>query len=208
MIGSATEAHGQAFSAAAARLRRECVAVDGIGVVGVRVEVTVQPQHVDVALTGSAIRARGTTRRATPSGDPFLSDLSARDFTLLVASGWAPVGLAFGATFVFAPRRSAGAALRQSSQNVELTNFTEAMYAAREGAMELMQHSALAMGAQGIVAVQVQEGPMRFASHAVGFVAWGTSVRLVAEAHRYLQPQVVLPLDDAVVQFEAGSLRR
>lgn len=117
------------------------------------------------------------------------------------------MGLAFGASFVYAPRRSVGTTMRQSSQNVELTNFTEAMYSAREAGMEHMQRSGLDMGAEGIVAVQVAEGPMWFAHHAIGFTAWGTAVRLVAESHRYLRPDVVLPLDDAIVGFEAQSLR-
>ena len=138
---------------------------------------------------------------------PFVSDLSARDFTLLQRAGWMPVGLAFGASFVYAPRRTAGTAMKQKSQNVELTNYTEAMYSARESAMEKMQRSALEAGGEGVVEVKVTEGPMRFARHAIGFTAWGTAVRLVAEAHQFVQPQVVLPLDDAVVTFEAESLR-
>ena len=136
-----------------------------------------------------------------------MSDLSARDFTLLKGAGWMPVGLAFGASFVYAPRRSAGDALKQKTQNVELTNFTEAMYSARESAMERMQRSALDVGGQGVVEVKVTEGPMRFARHAVGFTAWGTAVRLVADAHQFVSPEVVLPLDDVVVTFEATSLR-
>jgi hypothetical protein len=48
---------------------------------------------------------------------------------------------------------------------------------------------------------------MSFARHAVGFTAWGTAVRLVAETHQFVAPQVILPLDDAVVMFQAESLR-
>jgi uncharacterized protein YbjQ (UPF0145 family) len=118
-----------------------------------------------------------------------------------------PVGLAFGACFVYAPRRTAGMAMKQSTQNVELTNYTEAMYSARESAMEKMQESALAVGGEGVVEVKVTEGPMSFARHAVGFTAWGTAVKLVAEQHQLVQPQMILPLDDAVVTFEAQSLR-
>jgi uncharacterized protein YbjQ (UPF0145 family) len=138
---------------------------------------------------------------------PFVSDLSARDFTLLLRAGWEPVGLAFGASFVYSPRRTAGTAMRQSTQNVELTNYTEAMYSARESAMEKMQRSALSAGGQGVVEVKVTEGPMSFARHAIGFTAWGTAVRLVAKEHQFVRPEVVLPLDDAVVTFEAESLR-
>ncbi len=98
-------------------------------------------------------------------------------------------------------------AMKQSTQNVELTNYTEAMYSARESAMEKMQRSALQAGGQGVVEVKVTEGPMSFARHAVGFTAWGTAVRLAAEAHQFVKPELVLPLDDAVVTFEAQSLR-
>ncbi len=202
-ITAASEAHNQAVRSAARHLGEQCSQVRGHGVVGVRVEVEVQRHHVDVELMGTAVRpVRGKDRSSV-----FVSDLSARDFTLLHNAGWGPIGLAFGASFVYAPRRSMGTTMRQSSQNVELTNFTEAMYAAREAGMEHMQRSALDMGAQGIVAVRVSEGPMWFANHAIGFTAWGTAVRLEADAHQYLRPEVVLPLDDAIVEFEAESLR-
>ena len=48
---------------------------------------------------------------------------------------------------------------------------------------------------------------MSFARHAIGFTAWGTAVKLVAEAHQFVQPDMVLPLDDAVITFDAQSLR-
>jgi uncharacterized protein YbjQ (UPF0145 family) len=212
-IDLASDAHNAAVEEAAAQLRSECSNARGHGVVGVRVEVDVRPHHIDVELVGTAVRPIAGRHDADPRGAdaaramPFVSDLSARDFTLLRRAGWFPVGLAFGASFVYAPRRSARVAMRQSTQNVELTNYTEAMYSAREAAMELMQRSALQAGGQGVVEVKVTEGPMGFARHAVGFTAWGTSVRLVAETHQFVTPQIVLPLDDAVVTFEAESLR-
>ncbi len=209
-ITAASTAHNDAFAKAAQRLESECERAGGKGVVGVRLESDVGPHRVDVELVGTAVRPVSASARSRRGGGPgrvFVSDLSARDFSLLGQAGWAPVGLAFGASFVYAPRRSAGTTLRQTSQNVELTNFTEAMYAARESAMERMQRSAIAMGAQGIVGVGVTEGPMPFARHAVGFRAWGTAVRLVAGEHRSIAPRVVLPLDDAVLQFAAEALR-
>jgi uncharacterized protein YbjQ (UPF0145 family) len=187
--------------------------VGGHGVVGVRVEVSVRPHFIEVELVGTAVQPIPDKGGGDPRGSdaararPFVSDLSARDFTLLDRAGWMPVGLAFGACFVYAPRRTAGAVMRQSTQNVELTNYTEAMYAARESAMERMQRSALQAGGEGVVEVKVTEGPMSFARHAVGFTAWGTAIKLVAESHQFVTPQVVLPLDDAVVTFEAESLR-
>jgi uncharacterized protein YbjQ (UPF0145 family) len=202
-IGSASAAQALAFSGAVSRIADECGRAGGHGVVGVHVDVSVEPHHIDVELVGTAVRPVGTTSKA----DVFVSDLSGRDFSLLVQAGWRAVGLAYGASFVYAPRRTAGTSLKQTRENVELTNFTEAMYSARELAMERMQQSAITMGGKGIVEVKVTEGPMGFARHAIGFAAWGTAVRLEAATHQYLRPQVVLPLDDAVIEFEAGSLR-
>jgi hypothetical protein len=85
--------------------------------------------------------------------------------------------------------------------------MTEAMYSAREAAMERMQNAAVKQQAQGIVAVTVTEGPMSFARHAIGFTAWGTAVRLDADAHRSIGPRMVVALDDATVAFQAQSLR-
>ena len=209
-ISLASDAHDAAVDQASRQLRGECGKVHGHGVVGVRVEVSVRTHHIDVELVGTAVRPIGGK---DPRGSdaalamPFVSDLSARDFTLLQRAGWMPVGLAFGASFVYAPRRTAGMAMKQTTQNVELTNFTEAMYSARESAMEKMQRSALAVGGQGVVEVKVTEGPMSFARHAVGFTAWGTAVRLAAEEHQFVRPELVLPLDDAAVSFQAESLR-
>jgi uncharacterized protein YbjQ (UPF0145 family) len=210
-IALASDAHNGAVEMAAEALRDECSRVKGHGVVGVRVEVSVRPYFIEVEFLGTAVQPIAGVHdpRGTGAGaaSPFVSDLSARDFTLLQRAGWIPVGLAFGASFVYAPRRRAGAAIKQSTQNVELTNYTQAMYAARESAMERMQRSALQVGGEGVVEVKVTEGPMSFARHAVGFTAWGTAVKLVSEAHQFVAPDVVLPLDDAVVTFEAESLR-
>jgi uncharacterized protein YbjQ (UPF0145 family) len=203
-ISVASTAHNAAVQGASERIKDECTKVHGHGVVGVRIEVEVRNHHIDVELVGTAVRpVEGNAGAAIP----FISDLSARDFTLLQTAGWIPVGLAFGASFVYAPRRSAGMAMQQKTQNVELTNFTQAMYAARESAMERMQRSALDVHGDGVIGVKVTEGPMTFARHAVGFTAWGTAVKLVAEVHKNIEPQVILPLDDAVVAFAAENLR-
>ncbi len=204
-ITSASAAYARSFAAATDRIHRECAKAGGHGVVGVHVEWAAHRHHIDVVLTGTAVRPVGSKRRSAES--VFVSDLSGRDFTLLHASGWEPLGLAAGASFVYAPRRSVGTVVKQKSQNVELTNFTEAMYSARESAMERMQQSALAMQGTGVVEVKVTEGPMDFARHAVSFTAYGTVVRLVAEQHQKLAPRMVLPLDDPVRQFDIASIR-
>ena len=57
-----------------------------------------------------------------------------------------------------------------------------------------------------MVAVQVGEGPMEFASHSVGFTAWGTSVQASPGGHKHLRPRVSVSLDDPQAQFDAAAL--
>ena len=106
-IAAASAAHNLAVRGAAARLAQECARVGGEGVVGVRVDIEVHPHHIEVDLVGTATRPVGST----PRGAPFVSDLGGRDFALLTQAGWRPVGLAFGASFVYSPRRRAATAL-------------------------------------------------------------------------------------------------
>lgn len=209
------EGFRDAVSAAARRLRADAHRAHADGIVGVEVGVEVSAGVVEVQLIGTAVRRVPATGRGHDrhpgmgggGGDPFVSDLSARDFVLLMRAGWHPCGLAFGSSVVYAPRRSAGDTLRQSTQNIELTNLTTALYQARELAMERMQQSATAMRGHGVVAVTVREGPFASVRNAVQFTALGTAVVLVEEEHRQIQPRMVVPLDDGVVRFQVRSLR-
>ncbi len=203
-IASPTEAANRSFVAAAERLGHQSTEAGGHGVVGVHVEWSIGRHQIGVALAGTAVRP--VDHGGQPPAVPFVSDLSGRDFALLHAAGWAPVGLAAGTSFVFAPRRTVGTVMQQTGQNVELANYTEAMYTARASAMTRMQEAALALRGAGVVEVKVSEGPMAFANHAVGFTAYGTVVVPTGE-HRHPDVHVVLPMDDAVRTFEATSLR-
>jgi uncharacterized protein YbjQ (UPF0145 family) len=204
-IVAASAAYDRAVTNAVDRIQAECHQAGGWGVVGVEVGLSVERHMAHAVLVGTAVRPSAPGTRVARS--PFVSDLSARDFSLLHNSGWEPLGLAFGAAFVYAPRRSAQAVLQQKTQNVELANYTEALYEARESAMERMQESAMRLQAAGVVAVNVSEGPMHFAHHAVGFTAWGTAVRPGPEGHRDLTPQMAVTLDDNAVAFAAEALR-
>ncbi len=203
VVAEATEAFAGAFGDATEQLRAECTRAGGSGVVGVRMTLRVRSTHVDLALVGTAVRPV----EGPPGDEAFVSDLSARDFVLLRRAGWAPLGIAGGASFVIAPRRSARQWAAQQNQNVELPNLTEALYTAREGAMAQLQHAGRGLGSDGVVGVKLREGPMGSSSRVLQFIAVGTAVHLVAETHRSVAPRMVVPVDDAVRQFQVTSLR-
>ena len=67
-------------------------------------------------------------------------------------------------------------ALGSMGQNVELPNFTQALYEARELAMTRMQDEAAQLKASGIVGVRLEEKSHQWGSHTIEFLALGTAV--------------------------------
>lgn len=203
-IDEATQAFAGAMHEASDQLAAECRRAAGAGVIGVAVELAVHSRHVAVSLSGTAVRPIG----GKGADAAFLSDLSARDFSLLARAGWLPLGLVAGASFVVAPRRSARQWAAQQGQNTEMPHLTEALYLARERAMEQLQRSGRQRGADGVVGVKLREGPLSHSARILQFVAVGTAVRVAEGGHRSITPTMVVSLDDPVRMFAATSLRR
>jgi len=86
--------------------------------------------------------------------------------------------------------------MRQVGQNVELANYTQALYDARELAMERMQAEALEAKAEGIVGVDLHERSHGWGSHVIEFFAIGTAIipSEGSEDHVITPPQTVLDL--------------
>jgi uncharacterized protein YbjQ (UPF0145 family) len=88
------------------------------------------------------------------------------------------------------------ASLRQMGRNVELPNYTQALYDARELAMERMQREAEDVQAEGIVGVQLTERSHGWGSHVIEFFAVGTAIVPLGDApHEIPRPTTVLSLD-------------
>jgi len=83
-----------------------------------------------------------------------------------------------------------------TGRNVELPNFTQALYDARELAMERMQGEAVDAKAEGIVGVDIHEQSHGWGSHVIEFFAIGTAIipDEGAEDHVIPDPTTVLDL--------------
>ena len=84
----------------------------------------------------------------------FTSDLSTSEFLLVKEAGFDPVGPSGWQLYL--PRRIPDGAW---TQNQEMTVLTQAMYHARELAMNRMEEEAHALGADGIVGVRLDVRP-------------------------------------------------
>jgi uncharacterized protein YbjQ (UPF0145 family) len=83
---------------------------------------------------------------------------------------------------------------RNMGQNVEIPQYTQGIYDARELAMGRMQAEARAHQAEGIVGVQLTELNHVWGYHTTEFFAIGTAVRPLRADHRITPPSMIVPL--------------
>lgn len=193
-----TQAMYHARELAMSRMEEEADQLGADGVIGVRLDINRYEWGAGLAefmAVGTAVKSLGESHRPQ-HGKPFTSDLSGQDFWTLLKTGYRPVGLVMGNCVYHVAHQTLAQSLRTVGQNVEMANFTQALYDARELAMERMQAEAQEAGAQGIVAVQIQERSHGWGSHVIEFFAVGTGVVPAPQDREVPEPTITLPLND------------
>lgn len=193
-----TSAMYNARELAMSRMEAEAEALGASGVVGVRLDIRFLEwgEHVgEFIAVGTAVRQKdGQDWRS--DAVPFTSDLSGQAFYKLLNSGYRPLGLVLGNCVYHVAHQSFGQMLRQAGMNTEVTVFTQALYEARELAMERMQNEADELQANGIVGARIVERSHGWGSHVIEFFAIGTAVEEISKDHVIEPPTLVLPLID------------
>jgi uncharacterized protein YbjQ (UPF0145 family) len=192
-----TQAMYHARELAMTRMEEEADQLGADGIVGVRLEIGRYDWGADLAefiAVGTAVKHRDGVLHRTPSGRPFTSDLSGQDFATLLRAGYRPAGLVMGNCVYHVARQGMLASLKQIGRNVEMPNFTQALYEARELAMERMQNEADEAKADGIVGARIIERSHGWGSHVIEFFAIGTAVISISDEHQIERPTLVLPL--------------
>jgi uncharacterized protein YbjQ (UPF0145 family) len=190
-----TQALYQARELAMERMEAECDALGADGIVAVRLTFTVHAwgsNVIEFVAIGTAVRhlqSNGAYR--TAEGKPFTSDLSGQDFWTLINAGYRPLGLVMGNCVYYV-----GPPPPQQAQNGELAHATQALYDARELAMERMQYEAESLKAEGIVGVVVDEANHTWGPSVLEFSAIGTAVVAIRADHQIPRPQLVLTVGD------------
>jgi uncharacterized protein YbjQ (UPF0145 family) len=197
-----SQAMYQARELAMSRMREEASAMSADGVVGVRLEVKRLEWDENVlefvAIGTGVVHAKGHTTFKGPDGQPFTSDLSGQDFWTLLHAGYRPLEMVMGSCVYHVAHRGLLQSLGSIGQNVELTNFSQALYDAREIAMERMQQEAADAKAEGVVGVILHEGSHNWQPHVVEFFAVGTAVVPIStelDASTIPDPQLVLSVN-------------
>jgi uncharacterized protein YbjQ (UPF0145 family) len=196
-MGVLTQAMYHARELAMTRMEEEADQLGADGIVGVRLEIGRYQWGADLAefiAVGTAVKHKGGDLHRAPNGRPFTSDLNGQDFSTLLRSGYRPVGLVMGNCVYHVAHQGLRASWKQIGRNQEMPNFTQALYEARELAMERMQEEADELQSAGIVGARIAQGSHGWGSHVIEFLAIGTAVIPISDDHEIEQPSLVLPL--------------
>src|SRR5690348_12107320 len=194
-----TQAMYHARELAMTRMEEEADELKADGIVGVRLEVTRHEWGESLAefvAIGTAIRARDGKSYRNAHNMPFTSDLSGQDFWTLLRTGYRPVGMVMGNCVYHVSRQGLGQWFNRMGRNVEMTNYTQALYDARELSMERMQTEAVSLKAEGVVGAQIVERSHGWGSHVIEFFAVGTAVISISADHTIPAPALSLLLND------------
>src|SRR3984893_2713110 len=151
-LGVLSQAMYQARELAMARMREEATDMSADGIVGV--ELTVKRLEWDehilefMAIGTGVVHAKGHPGFKGPKGQPFTSDLSGQDFWTLLHAGYRPLEMVMGSCVYHVAHQGLLQSMRNIGQNIEMTNFSQALYDAREIAMERMQNEATEAAAE------------------------------------------------------------
>ena len=135
-------------------------------------KITAIPQHA----TERLVEMRGSAESRTL----FTSDLSTSEFLLVKEAGFDPVGLVVGSSIYHVGYQQSA-----WSKNQEMTVLTQAMYHARELAMDRMEEEAHQLGADGVVGVRLEVNHKEWGNHVAEFVAIGTAVVHRGDKNRF-----------------------
>lgn len=196
-----TQAMYHARDLAMTRMEAEADALGADGIVGVRLDVGRYEWGESLAefvAIGTAVRSRDGQSHRTAHGKPFTSDLSGQDLYVLRSMGYAPVGLVMGNCVYHVAHQTLRQFFKTVGTNVEMENYTQALYDARELAMERMQHEARKLKAEGIVGVNIKEASHGWGSHIIEYFAVGTAVvsRPATATAASQEPGLTLSLND------------
>jgi len=164
---------------------------------------------------GTAVRHREGEHYRNTHGKPFQSDLDGQDFWTLIRCGFRPVGFVMGNCVYYVPPHLLSA---RQTESAELTEYTHALYDARELAIERLQDEAESLEATGIVGVTVAErqhswrtNPYNVGNAAlvtgevVELFVVGTAVVPMAGSTGVARPVLVLSANDAPTAVEVDE---
>jgi uncharacterized protein YbjQ (UPF0145 family) len=205
-LTTVTNAHQQAVQLALGRLQQEAALLKAHGVIGVRFnrrEYEWGSNLLEYTAIGTAIRLPD----APLFPRPFLSDLSGQEFWTLLQAGYFPAGLVTGFCSYCVSAGWEVSQILRSWSNQEVAAYSQAIYTARDLAMNRLEAAARSLNALGVVGMHIdfdkreneyerEHDPTRYRDLFINFAAVGTAIISRRPDHVIPSPKPTLTFTD------------
>ncbi len=201
-----TQAHQHAAQLALGRLEQEATLLKAHGIIGVRLATRDYEwgnSLIEYTAIGTAIRLPD----APLFPRPFLSDLSGQEFWTLLQAGYFPAGLVTGyCSYCVSTGWEVDQILRSWS-NQEIGAYSQAIYTARDLAMNRLTAMARSLKAVGVVGMHIgfnkqeneyerEQDPTRYRDLFINFSVIGTAIVSRRPDHVIPSPKPTLTFTD------------
>ena len=207
-IASLSQSLARARGAAIARIQEAAASTGASGVIDVQMDVDWVPWSrsflLSVTLRGVALAPRSRGAATSGGSKPVLATLTAEELLILDRSGWKPVGLAAGIAVFNRSWTPAGTLSSSIWSGGEAKNVTEAIYGAREVALERLAEMARTSGADGVLGIKISTSPTIWGRRAIEMSAVGTSVAAVGGHKRMPPVDLMLTLAESPAGLGSG----
>ncbi|MCL5056173.1 MAG: heavy metal-binding domain-containing protein [Firmicutes bacterium] len=193
-----TQATYQARELAITRMEEEADALGADGIVGVRFELKrlqMEESLLEVLAVGTAIKHTSGDHYRTNDNRPFTSDLSGQDFWTLLRAGYMPVSLVMGNCVYHVASIGIRQAWGNMGKNIEIPQYTQGIYEARELAQSRMSAEAEAKQAEGIIGADISEHNHGWDPRIIEYFAVGTAIKKREAAGQITTPSLVLTVN-------------
>jgi uncharacterized protein YbjQ (UPF0145 family) len=163
-LDTLSQALNEVRGRALARLGEEARHVGADAVVGVQTRAGESQLDTGTLALEHVVVGTAVSRKGAQAEHPVLTELSVAEYAMLVQGGFEPLGIVawssvFFTSYVFGGMAGggmlAGGSLTMGVRNFELREFTQAIYSAREAVMGRITGQASALGASGVVGMQI-----------------------------------------------------
>jgi uncharacterized protein YbjQ (UPF0145 family) len=158
-LDTLSQALNEVRSRALGRLAEEARHVGADAVVGVSARAGESALETGAVTLEHVVVGTAVSRKGSRGSQPVLTELSVADFAKLLRAGFEPAGIvAWSAVYFAGYAYGSGIGMMERLgpvENFELSEFTQAFYAAREAVMTRLGQQAESLGADGIVGVKV-----------------------------------------------------
>jgi uncharacterized protein YbjQ (UPF0145 family) len=200
-IDSLTSGMTTARNSAVERLIAAAHALGAVGVVDVRPRLTWRGHRrshsLELTLVGTAVTGKGAhPTAATDLPACFVATMDAVAVSRLAWSGWQPVGVVIGVSVFGFARRRVSVLAHSSWHGGEAPHQTEALYGAREAAMDRLYTDARALDADGVLGMSLQQDAHIWGRRAVEISVIGTAVVRTQGDEQIRIPELAFSLAD------------